>query len=281
MAEAPYSPVGIYPGPIQPTPHHPGYIYPSQIASYPSPGSHFSHPYTPHPNTAAGPQLLQVSPWPVISTPDDYEAYLAGALHTQSQYSQAHVPHIPHRDASDELDSAVGSQKKSRRQSRHQQHKPHYGQHQHQLQLQHQHQLYHPSPYNYHYQQVHKRQRSKSSDKRFKKGSSGGKEKSGRKSGPSDSDLDKTYTGLDRELAEEFIEQTMDPSSSGNPQQISSSVVVHEERKRPSSKTGGSSYGGLSPTRLSGRQSVSAMPRSPTSAGDDETQEESAEDGGW
>jgi hypothetical protein len=25
--------------------------------------------------------------------------------------------------------------------------------------------------------------------------------------GPTDSDLDKTYTGLDRELAEEFIEQ--------------------------------------------------------------------------
>ena len=30
--------------------------------------------------------------------------------------------------------------------------------------------------------------------------------------GPTDSDLDKTYTGLDRELAEEFIEQTMDPN---------------------------------------------------------------------
>ena len=30
--------------------------------------------------------------------------------------------------------------------------------------------------------------------------------------GPTDSDLDKTYTGLDRELAEEFIEQTMDPA---------------------------------------------------------------------
>lgn len=30
--------------------------------------------------------------------------------------------------------------------------------------------------------------------------------------GPTDADLDKTYTGLDRELAEEFIEQTMDPS---------------------------------------------------------------------
>ncbi len=33
------------------------------------------------------------------------------------------------------------------------------------------------------------------------------------KRGPTDSDLDKTYTGLDRELAEEFIEQTMDPNA--------------------------------------------------------------------
>ena len=33
------------------------------------------------------------------------------------------------------------------------------------------------------------------------------------KKGPSDSDIEKTYTGLDRELAEEFIETTMaDPS---------------------------------------------------------------------
>ena len=32
------------------------------------------------------------------------------------------------------------------------------------------------------------------------------------KSGPTDSDLERTYTGLDRELAEEFIEQTMDPT---------------------------------------------------------------------
>ena len=29
------------------------------------------------------------------------------------------------------------------------------------------------------------------------------------KKGPSDSDIEKTYTGLDRELAEEFIETTM------------------------------------------------------------------------
>ena len=29
--------------------------------------------------------------------------------------------------------------------------------------------------------------------------------------GPTDSDIEKTYTGRDRELAEEFIEQTMEP----------------------------------------------------------------------
>ena len=33
--------------------------------------------------------------------------------------------------------------------------------------------------------------------------------------GPTDSDIEKTYTGMDRELAEEFIEQTMDPSAGG------------------------------------------------------------------
>ena len=33
------------------------------------------------------------------------------------------------------------------------------------------------------------------------------------KKGPTDSDIEKTYTGLDRELAEEFIESTMaDPA---------------------------------------------------------------------
>merc|ERR1712170_241411 len=35
------------------------------------------------------------------------------------------------------------------------------------------------------------------------------------KKGPTDSDIEKTYTGLDRELAEEFIEQTMDPGHTG------------------------------------------------------------------
>lgn len=39
------------------------------------------------------------------------------------------------------------------------------------------------------------------------------KKKKNKHLGPTDSDLDKTYTGLDRELAEEFIEQTMDPNS--------------------------------------------------------------------
>ena len=276
MVEAPYSPVGIYPT-IPPPSQHPQYVYaaphPQQIASYPSPGSHFSHPYSSQPTPSGGPQLLQVSPWPMLSTPDDYEAYLAGALHTQPHYTQGTVPQKSHRDASEEIDSAAGSQKKPRRHSRHhQQHKSNYGQHQHQLQL------YHP-PYNYQYQQVHKRQRSKSSDKRFKSGISTGGKVSKRKNGPSDSDLDRTYTGLDRELAEEFIEQTMDPSSAN--QQISSSAIVHEEKKRPSSKSGGSSHGGLSPVRMSSRHNTSVMPRSPVSAGDDETQEESAEDTGW
>ena len=30
--------------------------------------------------------------------------------------------------------------------------------------------------------------------------------------GPTDSDIEKTYTGMDRDLAEEFIEQTMEQS---------------------------------------------------------------------
>ena len=278
MAETTYNPVGSYNPNIYPTlpppSHHPQYIYatphPSQIASYPSPGSTFSHLYPSHPASTGAPQLLQVSPWGMLSTADDYEAYLAGALHTQPHYNQGHQPQRPHRDATDELDSAVGSQRKSRRQSHHQQQKPHYGQHNHQQYL------YHP-PYNYTYQQAQKRQRSKSSDKRYKKSSSGGKEGQ-RKSGPSDSDLDRTYTGLDRELAEEFIEQTMDPSSGS--QQVSSSVIVHEERRRPSSKSGGSSHGERSPTRISGKQGAPVMLRPPTSAGDDETQEES-EDIAW
>lgn len=275
MVEAPYSPVGIYPA-IPPPSQHPQYVYatphPQQLASYPSPGSHFSHPYSSQPTPSGGPQLLQVSPWPMLSTPGDYEAYLAGA-HTQQHYSQGAVPQNPHRDASDEIDSAAGSQKKARRHSRHhQQHKPHYGQHHHHLQL-------YQSPYNYQYQQLHKPHRSRSSDNRFKKSLATGGKESKRKSGLSDSDLDRTYTGLDRELAEEFIEQTMDPSSANT--QISSSAIVHEERKRPSSKSGGSSRGGLSPIRITSRQSTSVMPRSPTSAGDDETQEESAEDTGW
>ena len=276
MAEAPYSPVGVYTT-LPPPSHHPQYIYasphPQQIASYPSPGSHFSHPYPAQPPNTGGQQLLQISPWPMISTPEDYEAYLAGALHTQPQYNPGVSPQKSHRETSDEVDSAVGSQKRSRRHSRHhQQHKGHYGQHQHQMQL-------YQHPYNYQYQQLQKRQRSKSSDKRFKKISSTSGRESKKKGGPSDSDLDRTYTGLDRELAEEFIEQTMDPSSA--PQQISSSALVHHERKRPGSKTGGSSHGGLSPNRVPGRNGGSRMSRLPTSAGDDETQEESVGDGGW
>jgi len=50
-----------------------------------------------------------------------------------------------------------------------------------------------------------KRSRSKSQPKE-----NSNKRKKTRK-GPTDSDIEKTYTGMDRELAEEFIEQTMDP----------------------------------------------------------------------
>ena len=53
-----------------------------------------------------------------------------------------------------------------------------------------------------------KRSRSKSQPKEINK------RKKPRK-GPTDSDIEKTYTGMDRELAEEFIEQTMDPGHPG------------------------------------------------------------------
>ena len=265
--------MGIYPTLPPPPPHHPQYIYatthPSQIASYPSPGSNFSHLYPPHLTPSAAPQLLQVSPWGMPTTADDYEAYLAGAVHTQQHYHPGHPVQRPHRDAQNEVDSGGGSQRKSRRQFNQRQ-KPHYGQHNHQLHL------YRP-PYNYPYQQIHRRHRSKSSDKRYGKGAGGSKDRQ-RKGGPSDSDLDKTYTGLDRELAEEFIEQTMDPSSTV--QANSSSVIVHEENKRPGSKAGGGSHGRGS--AMSGKQNSSMIMYPPTSiTGDDETQEESAGDTAW
>ena len=56
--------------------------------------------------------------------------------------------------------------------------------------------------------ELRKRSRSKSSGPRE---SSGG-HKSKRQKGPTDSDIEKSYTGMDRDLAEEFIEQTMDPA---------------------------------------------------------------------
>ena len=52
---------------------------------------------------------------------------------------------------------------------------------------------------------------SRSASERRKKHSGGGIKAS--KRAPTESDFDKTYAGLDRELAEEFIEQTMDPSA--------------------------------------------------------------------
>ena len=56
--------------------------------------------------------------------------------------------------------------------------------------------------------ELRKRSRSKSTGPRE---TSGG-HKSKRQKGPTDSDIEKSYTGMDRDLAEEFIEQTMDPA---------------------------------------------------------------------
>ena len=56
--------------------------------------------------------------------------------------------------------------------------------------------------------ELRKRSRSKSTGPRE---TSGGR-KSKRQKGPTDSDIEKSYTGMDRDLAEEFIEQTMDPA---------------------------------------------------------------------
>ena len=56
--------------------------------------------------------------------------------------------------------------------------------------------------------ELRKRSRSKSSGPR----ESTGGHKSKRQKGPTDSDIEKSYTGMDRDLAEEFIEQTMDPA---------------------------------------------------------------------
>ena len=55
-----------------------------------------------------------------------------------------------------------------------------------------------------------KRSRSKSQPKESHKRK---KVRAGK--GPTDSDIEKTYTGMDRDLAEEFIEQTMEPNGAG------------------------------------------------------------------
>ena len=63
----------------------------------------------------------------------------------------------------------------------------------------------------------HRQHRDQSRSKRSRSKSQAkdtAKRKKPRK-GPTDSDIEKTYTGMDRELAEEFIEQTMDPSAGG------------------------------------------------------------------
>ena len=61
----------------------------------------------------------------------------------------------------------------------------------------------------------HKRSRSKSQPREQ---ASNKRKKSDRRQGkgPTDSDIEKTYTGMDRELAEEFIEQTMDAGGGGS-----------------------------------------------------------------
>ena len=57
----------------------------------------------------------------------------------------------------------------------------------------------------------HKRSRSKSQPRENSSSSNNVKRKKSRR-GPTDSDIEKTYTGMDRDLAEEFIEQTMEQS---------------------------------------------------------------------
>ena len=51
-----------------------------------------------------------------------------------------------------------------------------------------------------------KRSRSKSQPRE-------GAQRTKRQKGPTDSDIERSYTGMDRDMAEEFIEQTMDPST--------------------------------------------------------------------
>ena len=57
----------------------------------------------------------------------------------------------------------------------------------------------------------HKRSRSKSQPRENSNSNNNVKRKKSRR-GPTDSDIEKTYTGMDRDLAEEFIEQTMEQS---------------------------------------------------------------------
>lgn len=57
-----------------------------------------------------------------------------------------------------------------------------------------------------------RRQRERDQRKRSRSKSQPKEAKRKRRKGPTDSDIERTYTGMDRELAEEFIEQTMDPA---------------------------------------------------------------------
>ena len=66
----------------------------------------------------------------------------------------------------------------------------------------------------FHRQQRDKDQRKRSRSKSQPKESHKRKKVRAGK-GPTDSDIEKTYTGMDRDLAEEFIEQTMEPNGAG------------------------------------------------------------------
>ena len=66
-------------------------------------------------------------------------------------------------------------------------------------------------PYSSHSQGSSRRQHHQPPRRGRAQGEGGRRKQRPGKSGPTDSDLERTYTGLDRELAEEFIEQTMDP----------------------------------------------------------------------
>ena len=105
-------------------------------------------------------------------------------------------------------------------------------------------QYYAPTGHHHHhvYDRAHRRRKTerssagRSASERRMKHSSGTRAS---KRAPAESDIEKTYTGLDRELAEEFIEQTMDPNAllERNKSAASSSAAHHGKSPSPSSPT--------------------------------------------